>query len=109
MRQTPFDVELIALGHMRTVGTNSKKKIKGGPRWLTPQNVVLEPPLSRFFFQKHSIRKTMKSWEKSQALVILTLMLNELHSTNLRLGGWASEAPPPAIASVTARNHLEWH
>ena len=47
MRQPPFHVELIALGHMRTVGANSNKN-QGRTTVAYPQNVVLEPPLLRF-------------------------------------------------------------
>ena len=47
MRQPPSRVELIALGHMRTVGTNSNKN-QGRATLAYPQNVVLDPPLLRF-------------------------------------------------------------
>ena len=53
MEQPPFDVELIALGHMRPDGINSEKKYER----ITvayPKNVILEPPLLRFFFSKNT-------------------------------------------------------
>ena len=94
MRQPPFDVELIALGHMRTVGTNSKKN-QGRTTVAYPPKCGTRTTAVKICFQKHSIRSTMKIWEKSQILVILASMMNELHSTNLRMGGWAFKAPPP--------------
>ena len=36
MRQPPFNVELIALRHMRTVGTNSRKKSRADHGGLPP-------------------------------------------------------------------------
>ena len=53
--QPPFDVELIALGHMRPFGMNMKKS-RADRGSITPKNVVLEPPLFRFFLIHHPTR-----------------------------------------------------